>query len=80
MPIFEYHCKNCGQVSEILVGVARGESDTICPNCGSRELEKLLSAPGGIRMGDASSGEMRCGRDQTCCGRAEPCAAPPCKK
>ena len=40
MPLFEYVCKRCGEVSEQLVSGARKPS---CPNCGAKALEKLLS-------------------------------------
>lgn len=40
MPLYEYACSQCGRRFELLV-----RSDTIptCPQCGARELKKLLS-------------------------------------
>ncbi|MGD9782399.1 MAG: FmdB family zinc ribbon protein [Kiritimatiellia bacterium] len=41
MPLFEYICKSCGEFAELLVTGAQKPS---CPNCGSKKLEKQLSA------------------------------------
>jgi len=40
MPLYEYACERCGRQFELLV-----RSDTVpaCPDCGTRELKKLLS-------------------------------------
>lgn len=40
MPLFEYVCRSCGAVAELLVTGARKPA---CPNCGSKKLEKQLS-------------------------------------
>ncbi len=40
MPIYEYRCRNCGKVFEILV---RRNDVPVCPQCNSRDLKKLLS-------------------------------------
>lgn len=42
MPIFEYECRACGhQFEHLLLPAAR--TDPVCPGCGSRDLEKLMS-------------------------------------
>ena len=41
MPLFEYVCKKCCEISEQLVTGAR---KPVCPNCGSTHLEKQLSS------------------------------------
>jgi len=41
MPIFEYRCPACAQDFELLI---RAADHPACPQCGSGELEKLLSA------------------------------------
>ena len=42
MPIFEYHCNACNEVSEFLV---LGKEEVLsCAKCGSRDLVKLMSA------------------------------------
>ncbi len=70
MPIYEYHCQNCGERVEILLR-AEGETPR-CPNCGSLLLRKLFSAPYVMSKGR----EHPAGT--TCCGREERCATPPC--
>ncbi len=68
MPIYEYKCKDCGKVIEIL---KKGSESVECPECGSKNLEKLISRPGAILMESSS-------HPTTCCGRTEPCDRPPC--
>jgi len=69
MPIYDYKCRDCGAVKELLM---RKPADNIrCPECGSQAMEKLVSASYHINMSAEAKGT-------TCCGRAERCAAPPC--
>lgn len=42
MPIYEYRCRACGHVFEMLV---RKPAEPTCPSCASMDLERLLSAP-----------------------------------
>ena len=71
MPIFEYRCKVCGSKFEHLI--IGNQSDAIlCKECGSSEVEKLLSASAVLtHIPYRESGK-------TCCGRDERCSAPPC--
>ena len=55
MPLYEYECRDCGQRFEALV---QGSKRTICPECGSADLEKLLSSFG---VGGSSSSTAPCG-------------------
>ena len=72
MPLYEYQCKRCGKVVEVLQ--FSGEAaPRECPSCGSTVLVKLLTAPRVIR-----SGEYR-RKGTTCCGLTERCDAPPCE-
>ncbi len=44
MPIYEYQCQSCGEVTEAIQKI----SDPVltdCPDCGEADLKKLLSAP-----------------------------------
>ena len=43
MPIFEYQCKKCGQVTEVLED-ANAKGKRACPKCGSKQIEKLFSS------------------------------------
>jgi putative FmdB family regulatory protein len=70
MPIYEYRCQSCGQVSEVLVhGFDSGTTE--CPGCGSHDLDKLLSVSSVLKQNSPHSGS-------TCCGRTERCDKPPC--
>jgi len=42
MPIYEYTCHKCQASFELLV---RGEDRPQCPQCHSRQLDKMLSVP-----------------------------------
>ena len=42
MPLFDFHCKQCNCNFELLV---RGSTAYVCPECGSAEVEKLVSRP-----------------------------------
>ncbi|MBW1927173.1 MAG: zinc ribbon domain-containing protein [Deltaproteobacteria bacterium] len=63
MPIFEYTCKKCNKVFETLVLSSGSIKGIQCPECGSGEVQKMLSSfscgsanqgPGGL------SGESSC--------------------
>jgi putative FmdB family regulatory protein len=63
MPIYEYTCRSCGAVSEILTGIS-GNSDPLrCKACGSADLDKLLSAPS---IGNAETSGSDCGTQEMC--------------
>lgn len=72
MPIYEYRCSDCGKISEIFLRNPGSESIK-CPVCGSKNLERLLSASYNIRMSTSTPGK-------TCCGRTERCEMPPCSQ
>ncbi len=42
MALYEYKCKNCGEISEILV--FSSDEKPVCKKCGSKNLEKLISS------------------------------------
>lgn len=70
MPLYEYHCKKCDSLVEVLVRTS--EEIPECPDCGSKKLEKQLSvaaapAVNGSSLPVAGSSEApTCGRPQ--CG------------
>lgn len=66
MPIYDYLCKDCGNVNEILVTSADQYPD--CPGCGGRNLKKLLSAHS--TLSGVSSHSMPGPGDTACCGTA----------
>ncbi len=44
MPIYEYQCRNCNHVFDVLQKMSDAPLQ-VCPECGQPELRKLLSAP-----------------------------------
>jgi len=74
MPVYEYKCKDCGKVSEFLVGVGQGKMEIKCSFCGSKKLEKIFSQSFISTAGSI----IGSGGGKTCCGRTERCDTPPC--
>jgi putative FmdB family regulatory protein len=74
MPIYEYKCRDCGKVSEFLIGVGQEKAKLKCSSCGSKKLEKIFSqsfiSTSGHIIGSQGG--------KTCCGRTERCDTPPC--
>ena len=42
MPIYEYHCENCGHCFEQLI-FERDDEKVNCPECGETKVRKLIS-------------------------------------
>lgn len=65
MPIYEFLCVSCGQVSEHLVF---GEQDAIrCAACGANELRRILSVSSSA-SGTKNPGRLPGSGDTACCG------------
>lgn len=71
MPIYQYRCLECGEVSEFLLPDLSVSRILTCSACESCNLEKLISAPSLLKNNWTSSGK-------TCCGREERCEIPAC--
>ena len=75
MPLFDYLCQDCGEISEVLV---TSLSDTpACASCGSKKLKKLLSAHSS--MSGVTKNSMPGPGDTACCGSSPEqagCAGP----
>ena len=71
MPIYQYRCHECGEVSEFLLPDLSESRILTCSACESHNLERLISAPSLLRKSSSISGE-------TCCGREERCESPSC--
>ena len=76
MPLYEFECKDCSGTCEILV--ISGDSEPVCPVCGSNELNKLMAAHSSL-SGKAGS-SLPGPKDTSCCGSApgenKGCAGP----
>jgi putative FmdB family regulatory protein len=71
MPLYDYRCRDCGQVHEVFVRSAEAEP-LACPDCGGERLERLLST---FSVASPAVG----GGATTCCGRNSRCDSPPCE-
>ncbi len=70
MPIYEYRCEKCGEVTELLV---LGKEETpACKGCGSEDIVKLMSA----HNTTASSSFNPTPTDCSCCGSQDSCGSP----
>jgi len=76
MPIYEYRCKDCGKISEFLVGVSKEDDEIKCQHCGGKNLDKILSKSFISTTGNLIGSQG----GKTCCGREERCGIPPCSK
>jgi len=63
MPIYEFICKECQEEFEELV-MSPGDPKPKCPECGSKKVEKLMSAgsfrPQGIPSGSGGFSPPKC--------------------
>jgi putative FmdB family regulatory protein len=73
MPVYEYRCQSCGQVSEFLIRTTEMSKAPCCPDCGSDSMSRILSVPSLVRERTSAPGT-------TCCGRTERCDKPPCSE
>ncbi|MCY4556922.1 MAG: zinc ribbon domain-containing protein [Chloroflexi bacterium] len=44
MPIYEYRCQSCAQVSSIFFKVASAATDVNCEHCGDYGMERIMSS------------------------------------
>ena len=43
MPIYEFRCLNCNEINEFLFVTSNDAKEMACPQCGSLELERVMS-------------------------------------
>lgn len=44
MPVFEYKCRDCGTVYDVLHKSNTNKEDVVCPKCSSKKQDKLISS------------------------------------
>ena len=59
MPLFEYRCRECGNVTEFLEK-ADAKTEHQCEQCGSMKTEKILSAFAVKKGGPSRSAASSC--------------------
>ena len=68
MPIYEYRCKSCQLKSSFFVRSVKARVDAVCPECGGREMDRVISTLS-VKTAGGSSGEMDCYNDPSNIGR-----------
>jgi len=53
MPLYEYTCKDCGSTFEQLIAARDRDSGVVCPDCGSKHVQRLICA---FAIGKAATG------------------------
>ncbi len=54
MPIYEYACRSCGKVFEAFLLRRADEAEVACPDCATREVERVISRPAAVSAGSAA--------------------------
>ena len=49
MPIYEYRCNGCGRRVSLFQRSIQSEAAAVCPQCGSRDLARLISRVAVVR-------------------------------
>jgi putative FmdB family regulatory protein len=70
MPIYEYRCESCGQVTEALIRNAQDSERVCCEQCGGSRLERVYLSP------IAPVPTAKTPAAISCCGQREGCADP----
>ncbi len=74
MPIYEFSCNECGRVFDLMI-LGGDQVEMKCPQCGCREVTKLISATSHtvglstLRTGDGARGGVTtksCGSSDSC--------------
>lgn len=62
MPLFDFHCCDCGETMELLL---RQSDEPVCAKCGGKQLERLVSrtAPPGKAKAMAASARAQARRE-----------------
>jgi putative FmdB family regulatory protein len=59
MPLYEYHCRECGESFDKIVSFSEADQLPTCPKCGKKETQKKISA--GAMIGASSVGSLSSG-------------------
>jgi putative FmdB family regulatory protein len=84
MPTYEYKCKKCGSLFEVSHSISKNH-EVSCPQCGSEAKRIITGGSGFIIKGSRSNSlknneGIKCGKEETCCGKTTPCETRPCDK
>lgn len=65
MPIYEFKCLNCNEVTEFIFTSANEEKEIKCGVCGGSDLEKIMSASN-FSMSSGKDRPMATANTKTC--------------
>ena len=62
MPLYDFHCPSCDKTVELLLRIS---DEPVCPECGSKELKRLISrvSPPGKAKGIAAAARAQAKRE-----------------
>jgi putative FmdB family regulatory protein len=70
MPIYEYECKDCGNIFEEMISSYNNSQNPACTKCNSNNTQKLFSPFNAIKSSTKSSSPCAmggsCSGSQTC--------------
>ena len=66
MPLYEYRCNECGEVSEYLSKIGDSGDALTCKRCESHNLKKIMSMTNVSTYPSPGGGKTCCGRDERC--------------
>jgi putative FmdB family regulatory protein len=58
MPIYEYKCRECGEIFETFKALNDNDSEVVCPRCGAKKPDRLISSFF-RKSGDGNTGNLR---------------------
>ena len=62
MPLYDYQCKECGGVFELMVRFSEANQAQICPKCESKNTQRQLSIVASFKVASSnSSNSSSCG-------------------
>jgi len=73
MPIYEYHCDDCGNEFEKRVARASDADSVECPSCGQRHLTQRLSTFAAVTNGSTSGNAAPSCPSGGCCPMSGVC-------
>jgi len=62
MPMYEYRCASCDEVTETLRPMAAADEPVECEHCGSKQTARMHSVFAATTGGAEAMPEMGCGR------------------
>jgi putative FmdB family regulatory protein len=59
MPIYEYRCGDCDEVTSVFLRSTKAKVSAVCEHCGSKKLSRIVSLARSVRTTGQVVEEMR---------------------